>query len=295
MQPSLLSTCLWTLPITISNLKVALGPLFYQKSYFINLLELWYVNLCIIWFIASVLCRPWNTQNAKIRAQFCSGGIPTCLTLELDVCQVVLSPGAMEWLRCSVGSLTSDLHSLEVPHLISAPHSPYASWWITPILLCVYMNRPFCPMLSIPLTSHILPPLQYGYSLLHVSVSLNLLGSRSCGQLGRACMPAGQPNVHVGMGWMATSRLNKDWALSAFPSGTDAPLALVFPMWTNGSIKCLGTEWLWALCLSAKSDWNGWIAGQRSKKRWHTDLESWHTDSCTNRLQKSRRNRFLKK
>lgn len=41
-------------------------------------------------------------------------------------------------------------------------------------------------------------------------------------------MPAGQPNVHMGMGWMATSRLNKGWALSAFPSGTDAPLALVF-------------------------------------------------------------------
>lgn len=226
MQPSLLLTCLWTLPITISKLKVPLGLFFYQKSCFLNLLELWSVCLCIIWFITSALFRPWNTQNVKNCAQFCPGGIPTCLTLELDVCQVVLSREAMEWLRCSAGSFTSDLHSLEVPHLRFSPHSLYASWWITPV--CVFMNRLFCTILSIPLTSSMLPALQYGYPIQHVSVCLNLLGSRSCGWLGHACMPAGQANVHVGMGLMATSRLNKGWALSAFPSGTDASLALVF-------------------------------------------------------------------
>lgn len=83
------------------------------------------------------------TQNSKKCAQFCSGGITTYLTLELDVCQVVLSPGAMRRLRCSVGSFTSDLHSLEVPPFRFASHRLYASWWITPIPLCVFMNRTF--------------------------------------------------------------------------------------------------------------------------------------------------------
>lgn len=56
-------------------------------------------------------------------AQFCSGGVATCLTLELDVCQVVLSHGMDEMLCKGWKCFTSDLHPIASMPLVSHPNS----------------------------------------------------------------------------------------------------------------------------------------------------------------------------
>lgn len=115
--------------------------------------------------------------------------------------------------------LTSDLHPIASIHLGESPQFLFVSSWTG----CA---APCFPFPSHPTCFH-----HNSMDVFHPPACFSV--PKSCGQqklwwLGGACMPAGQPNVHVGMGWKATSRLNKGWAVSAFPSGTDAPLALVF-------------------------------------------------------------------
>lgn len=125
-------------------------------------------------------------------AQFCSGGVATCLTLELDVCQVVLSHGMDEMLCKGWECFTSDLHPIASMPLGESPQFLFVSSWTGCSAPCFpFPSHPTC-----------FPPLQYGYPLRHASVSLNLLGSTSCGWLGRACMPAGQLMCTRGwVGW----------------------------------------------------------------------------------------------
>lgn len=71
------------------------------------------------------------------------------------------------------------------------------------------MNRLFCPMLSIPLTSHMLPT-----TAVWIPPPACFSVPKSSGQhklwLAGTCLHASWPaNVHKGMGWMATSRLTK--------------------------------------------------------------------------------------
>lgn len=153
------------------------------------------MNFCIIWFISSTFYMPRNTQNVVKRAQFCSRCVATSLRLQLDVCKVALSPGALQWLRCSARAGTG------------------LSQTCTPKSLCLLVNRPIsslCPH------QHAVLPHAFSFSdVPHVSrhcnaddplqcpsVPLNLLDTTSCGCWGSARVPAGQLTCTWGqVGW----------------------------------------------------------------------------------------------
>lgn len=144
MQSSLLLTCLWTLAISISTLKVPSSLLFYKVKSPISLIFLNY-NL---WIYASpgfcpALCLCQEIHRMAWSVLSSALDVSHLLSVFSQTCKVMLSPATLQWLRCSV--------RLEVAYHRPAPHSLYACWWITPFIL--FINMPFCPMPSAPFMS----------------------------------------------------------------------------------------------------------------------------------------------
>lgn len=152
-------------------------------------------------------------------AQFCFWCMATSLKFQLDVDGVVLSTGAPRWLVCFIG--------LELAHHRLASHSLYVSCWILPFLLCVLTSMLLCPMPPVPLTLPMLPTIATQITSSSVLQCPQIFWEAKL-RLAWTCVRAIWPAyTHKWVGRVDTSRLNKCWALSASPRGTDAPLALI--------------------------------------------------------------------
>lgn len=189
-------------------------------------------------------------------AQFCSQ-ICHCFSQTSARCaQGHAEPrnSAMAKVHCKAWNwLTTDLHPIASMCLGELSHFFMSSWTCCSAPCLQFSSHPLC-----------FPPLHNSWSPPVSFSAPNLLDSTSCGWLECACMPAGQLTCTCGCIRGGPIQSEQRVSSGCIPLRNRCSSGSCFSMWTNGSIKHSGTEHLWALCCSAESDSNWWIALQNS-------------------------------